>query len=173
MCVLTPPDRPLTDRVVTLRTYRRGDCDAVVAALQDPEIERWMQIPSPYGPAQYEDWLIQQAEQRAAGSGLHFLVVDDQDRLLGAIGVQLTEGPPDMSYWCTRVHRRRGYSTRAVRLLCRHVHALGFPRVDVFVHEANQPSQRVAQAAGLTRQPGLHTVTRLGGGAVYLRFTSS
>lgn len=173
MCVLTMPDRPLTDGVVTLRTYRPEDCDAIVAALQDPEIPRWTQVPSPYGPAQYEAWLIQQAEQRSAGTGLHVLVVDGHDHVLGATGVQLTEAAPDIGYWCTREHRRRGYSTRAVRLLCRHVHALGFPRVDVFVHEDNQPSQRVAEAAGLQRQPGLHTVTRLGGGAVYIRFTSS
>jgi RimJ/RimL family protein N-acetyltransferase len=173
VCVLTLPDRPLTDGVVTLRTYRPEDCNAIVAALQDAEIPRWTQVPWPYGPEQYEDWLIQQAEQRAAGIGLHLLVVDNQDHLLGAIGAQLTEAAPDIGYWCVREHRRRGYSRRAVRLLCRHVHALGFPRVDVFVHQDNEASQRVAEAAGLKRQPGQHTVKRLGAAAVYIRFTSS
>jgi RimJ/RimL family protein N-acetyltransferase len=173
MPVLLPPDEPLTDGVVTLRAWRPQDRDAVVAALQDPDIPRWTQVPSPYGPAQYDAWLAQQAEQRAAGAGLHFLVVDGEDRLLGATGVQLTEDAPDIGYWCARERRRRGYTARAVRLLRGHVRALGFARVDIFVHEGNRPSQRVAEAAGFTRKPGLHAVARLGGAPVYVRFTSS
>ena len=173
MSFLTPPDGPLTDGVVTLRGCRPEDCDAVVTALQDFEIPRWTQVPTPYGPAQYAAWLAQQDEQRTTGTGLHFLASDDQGRLLAATGVQLTEGAPDIGYWCVREHRRRGYTTRAVRLLRHHVHALGFPRVDIFVHQDNEPSQRVAEGAGFKRQPGLHAVTRLGGGAVHIRFTSS
>lgn len=157
---------------MTLRAWRPEDRDAVIAALQDPEIPRWTQVPAPYGRSEYDAWLTQQDEQRAAGSGLHFLVVDDRDRLLGAAGVQLTEDTPDIGYWCVREQRRRGYTGRAVRLLCRHVHALGFPRVDILVHQDNQSSQRVAEAAGFKRDPGLHSVTRLGGGAAYVRFTS-
>lgn len=172
MTVLTPPSKPITDGVVTLRAWRPEDRDAVIAALQDPEIPRWTQVPAPYGRSEYDAWLTQQDEQRAAGSGLHFLVVDDRDRLLGAAGVQLAEGTPDIGYWCVREHRRRGYTARAARLLCRHVHALGFPRVDILVHEDNQSSQRVAEAAGFKRDPGLHSVRRLRGGAAYVRFTS-
>jgi RimJ/RimL family protein N-acetyltransferase len=85
---------------------------AVVVALQDPEIPRWTTVPSPYGSARYEDWLVEQAQQRAACTGLHVLVVDDQDRLLGATGVQLTEAAPDIGYWCVREHRGHGYTTR-------------------------------------------------------------
>jgi RimJ/RimL family protein N-acetyltransferase len=170
--VLTPPDGPLKDGVVTLRAWRPEDRDAVIAALQDPEISRWTQVPSPYGCAEYAAWLAEQDAQRSAGIGLHFLVTDEHDRLLAATGVQLTEEAPDIGYWCVREHRRRGYTARAVRLLCRHVHTLSFPRVDILVHESNQPSHRVAEAAGFKRQPGLHRLTRLGGGATYIRFTS-
>ena len=166
------PASPLTDGVVTLRAYRPEDRDAVIGALADPEIPRWTGVPSPYGPEHYDAWLRLQDERRAAGSGLHFLVVDDEDRLLGATGVQLTEGAPDIGYWCVAEHRRRGYSARAVRVLCGHVHSLGFPRVDIFVHPDNVPSQRVAQAAGFEREPGLHAVGRAGGDAVYVRFSS-
>jgi RimJ/RimL family protein N-acetyltransferase len=60
-----------------------------------------------------------------------------------------------------------------VRLLCRHVHTLGFARVDIFVHQDNQPSQRVTEAAGFKRERGRHTVSRLGDGAVYICYTSS
>jgi RimJ/RimL family protein N-acetyltransferase len=170
---LAPPDRPLTDGVVTLRAWRREDRDAVVAALQDEEIARWTSVPSPYRPADFDGWMAAQVEQRAAGTGVHCLVVDPENRLLGSAGVQLTEAVPDIGYWCVREHRGRGYTTRAVRLLAKHVLALGFRRVDILVHADNAPSQRVAEAAGFQRQPGLTTVARLGGGHVFVRFTRS
>lgn len=172
MPALTPPEQPLNDGVVSLRAYRHEDRDAVVAAVQDPQIPRWTGVPSRYGFAEYDGWMAQQDEQREAGTGLHFLIVDGEDTVLGATGVQLSEDTPDIGYWCVRKHRRQGYVTRAVRLLCRHVLSLGFPCVDVLVHEDNRPSQRVAEAAGFTRRPGLHTVTRLGDAPVYIRFTS-
>ena len=154
MPVLTAPDRPLSDGVVTLRPWRPGDRDAVVRAVQDPEIPRWTLVPSPYGAAEFEAWMAEQTKQRASGTGAHLLVVDDGGRLLGAVGVQLTEDAPDIGYWCVREHRGRGYTARAVRLLSEHVRGLGFPRVDVVVHQDNHASQRVAAAAGFRRRAG-------------------
>jgi RimJ/RimL family protein N-acetyltransferase len=171
--VLVPPDGPLADGVVRLRGWRPGDRAAVVAAVRDPEIPRWTLVPSPYGPAEYDAWMAEQARQRAAGTGLHLLVVDERDRLLGATGVQLTEYAPDIGYWCAREHRGRGYTARAVRLLRDHVRALGFPRVDILVHPDNRASQRVAEAAGFERLPGRAAIERLGGGPIYIRYVSS
>jgi RimJ/RimL family protein N-acetyltransferase len=110
-------------------------------------------------------------QREEAGVGVHFLVVGMEDRLLGAAGVQLTEAAPDIGYRCAREHRGQGYTARAVRLLSRHVRALGFTRVDIYAHAANEASQHVAAAAGFARVAGLTSVDRLGGGAVYVRFT--
>src|SRR4029450_11866519 len=106
---------------------------------------------SPYGPADYDAWMQAQREQSGAGVGVHFLVVDMDDRLLGAAGVQLTEAAPDIGYWCAREHRGQGYTARAVRLLSRHVRALGFTRVDVYAHAENAAAPRVAAAGGFVR----------------------
>ena len=171
MTILAPPSAPLSDGVVMLRAWRPQDRDSVVAAVQDPEIPRWTSVPSPYRSADYNAWLEAQREQLVAGVGLHFLVVDMDERLLGAIGVQLTEAAPDIGYWCVREHRGRGYTARAVRLLSGHVRALGFTSVDIYVHEENLASQHVAAATGFTRVAGMTMVERLGGGAVYVRFT--
>ena len=171
MPILAPPSAPLSDGVVVLRAWRSEDRDRVVAALQDPEIPRWTSVPSPYRSADYDAWMEAQREQLGAGVGLHFLVVDMDDRLLGATGVQLTEAAPDIGYWCAREHRGRGYTARAVRLVSRHVRELGFTRVDIYVHARNAASQHVAAAAGFTRVAETTTVERLGGGAVYVRFT--
>ena len=171
MPILSPPAVSLSDGVVMLRAWRSEDRDRVVAALQDPEIPRWTSVPSPYEPADYDAWMEAQREQLEAGVGVHFLVVGMDDRLLGAAGVQLTEAAPDIGYWCAREHRGQGYTARAVRLLSRHVRALGFTRVDIYAHAANEASQHVAAAAGFARVAGLTSVDRLGGGAVYVRFT--
>jgi RimJ/RimL family protein N-acetyltransferase len=171
MPILAPPSAPLSDGVVMLRAWRSEDRDRVVAALQGSEIPRWTSVPTPYRPADYDAWMEAQREQLAAGVGLHFLVVGMDGQLLGATGVQLTEAAPDIGYWCVREHRGRGYTARAVRLLSGHVRALGFTRVDIYVHEENPASQHVAAAAGFTRVAGTTPVERLGGGAVYVRFT--
>jgi RimJ/RimL family protein N-acetyltransferase len=171
--LLAPPDMPLSDGVVTLRAWRADDAQAVVAALQDPDIPRWTGVPSPYGIREFEAWMDEQAQQRSSGLGLHLLVVDGQDRLLGAVGVQGTEEEaPDIGYWCVREHRGRGYIVRAVRLLRSYVEQLGCSRVDILTHHQNCLSHRVAEAAGFRRQPGLTRLSRLGTEPTFVRFIS-
>ena len=174
MPLLAPPKVPLSDGVVTLRAWRADDAQAVVAALQDPDIPRWTGVPSPYGTREFEAWMDEQAQQRGSGLGLHLLVVDRQDRLLGAVGVQWTEEEaPDIGYWCVREHRGRGYIARAVRLLSTHVQQqLGCSRVDILTHHQNCLSHRVAEAAGFRRQPGLTRLSRLGSEPTFVRFIS-
>jgi RimJ/RimL family protein N-acetyltransferase len=166
---LTPPDPPLSDGVVTLRAWRPEDRDAVVAALQDPEIPRWTTIPSPYGPAEYDAWL----ERQRTSDGLHLLVVDGQDRVVGAVGMQLTEAVPDIGYWCAAEHRGRGHTVRAVRLLRDHLRSLGHERIDIYVHHENVASQRVARAAGFEATGEMVAPDRLTDEPTYLRFTCS
>ena len=48
MAELHPPDPPLTDGVVLLRTVRDSDVPAIVEACQDPDIKRYTSsIPDP------------------------------------------------------------------------------------------------------------------------------
>lgn len=149
--LLAPHDPPLSDGVVTLRAWREDDAQAVVAALQDPEIPRWTGVPSPYGIREFEAWMDEQAKQQTTGLGLHLLVVDRQDRLLGAVGVQWTEEAADIGYWCVREHRGPGYIARAVRLLRNYVQQLGCSRVDILT------DHRIPCLIESPRQPGSAT----------------
>jgi RimJ/RimL family protein N-acetyltransferase len=159
--------------VVTLRAWRADDAQAVVDPLQDPEIPRWTGVPSPYGIPEVEAWMYEQAQQQTTGLGLHLLVVDRQDRLLGAVGVQWTEeAAPDIGYWCVREHRGRVYIARAVRLLRNPVQQLGCSRVDILSDHRNSLSHRVAEAAGFRRQPGLTGLSRIGTELTFVRFIS-
>jgi RimJ/RimL family protein N-acetyltransferase len=140
----------LTDGVIRLRPLRRSDGDAVVAALQDPEIPRWTAIPSPYTDREFQVWFGAQAASREAGQGVHLVITDLDDRLLGAVGAQnLMTDSGDIGYWVAREARRRGVAARGVRLLrdWLHTHARR-PYLEILVHPDNVPSQRVAEAAG-------------------------
>jgi RimJ/RimL family protein N-acetyltransferase len=141
----------LSDGVLTLRPLRAADAEAVIGHLQEPDIPRWTRIPTPYGHAEFDQWLEAVAEARESGTGLHLAITDAGDRVIGAVGVQGLDGAhPDIGYWVAREERRRGVAVRAVRLVRDHLAEMGRDHVEILVHPDNTPSQRVAAAAGFT-----------------------
>jgi RimJ/RimL family protein N-acetyltransferase len=140
----------LSDGVVTLRALRPDDADTVIEHLQDPEIPRWTMVPSPYGRAEFDDWLAGSAQANATGAGVHLAVADADDRVIGAIGVQgLDTGRPDIGYWMARDARHRGSAARAVRLMRDWLaDERGCQHIEILVHPDNAASQRTAMAAG-------------------------
>ena len=153
MAVLSPPDPPLSDGVVTLRPLRPEDGDAVVAALQDPSIPQWTNVPSPYTAEDWRDWLVESAQQMQTGTGMHLIVADaaDETRVLGVAGLNsldLGAGVGDIGYWTAKEARGRGVAVRATRLLGDWAREhLGLDPV-LYIHVDNGASQRVAAAAG-------------------------
>ena len=140
----------LSDGVVTLRPLRPDDAETVVAHLQDPDIPRWTGVPAPYGHDEFHHWIAASADALAAGTGVHLGVVDAQDRVIGAVGVQaLDTDHPDIGYWVAREARGCGVAVRAVRLMRDWLAAeRGCAHIEILVHPDNHPSQRTAAAAG-------------------------
>ena len=56
----------LRDGDLTLRPPKPEDAEAVTAACQDPEIQRWTLVPSPYRREHAEAWLASAPEQARA-----------------------------------------------------------------------------------------------------------
>jgi RimJ/RimL family protein N-acetyltransferase len=83
------PHPPLRDQAVYLRTWRRSDVPAIVAACQDPEISCFSPvIPRPYTEQDALTWLEGQEPMRLAGDGLDLAVVHaESNELLGAVGI--------------------------------------------------------------------------------------
>jgi RimJ/RimL family protein N-acetyltransferase len=139
----------LRDGDLVLRPMRSEDLDAVTAACQDPEIQRWTFVPSPYTRADAEAYLNSSAE----GKSVNLLAVDaDDDRLLGSFSVMQLDREPgygEIGYWVSAEARGRGVATRAVRLLADWTREqLGLTRIDVLPHKDNLASRRVAEKAG-------------------------
>jgi RimJ/RimL family protein N-acetyltransferase len=143
----------LRDSDLVLRPKVPGDADALTAACQDPEIQRWTFVPSPYTRADADDFIAISDREAAAGSGVHLIAVDGDDgRLLGSFSIMELDREPgygEIGYWVAAGARGRGIATRAVRLLTEWGRAeLGLTRLEILPHTDNEPSKRVAEKAG-------------------------
>lgn len=159
----------LRDPLVSLRLPDERDVDAITDACQDSDIPRFTRVPSPYGRDDAIAYVARTAASWSDGSSAGFAIADaTDDSLLGAIGLMrldetLTVG--ELGYWVACNARRRGIATRAVRLVARWaVLDLGLDRVELMTRVENVPSQRVADAAGFTREGTLRSYVTLGGG---------
>jgi RimJ/RimL family protein N-acetyltransferase len=138
----------LTDGVITLRPPREEDVDAIYAACQDPEIQAWTSVPSPYRRADAVDYVERIAHAPNTAAFLAF----EGDELLGSFGVMEIDrerGYAEIGYWVAAPARGRGVATRAVTLLRDWAAAeLGAELIELIIHKGNLPSQRVAERTG-------------------------
>lgn len=159
---MTTPAQPgaqptLSGRRVRLRPWRGEDVDAVVAACQDPEIQRWTQVPVPYRRSDAEGFVSDLASSEwAAGGGLFAVEPLAGGSLVGSVGLfPPAEGVGEAGYWTAAGSRGQGFTAEALRLLA--AWALddrGLHRIELHVDPENTGSVRVAERAGF-RAEGL------------------
>jgi RimJ/RimL family protein N-acetyltransferase len=147
------PDPPLRDEAIVLRPYSEADVDDLHAALQDPEIAEWTNVPHPYTRGHALRFI---AEGPARSDELTLAIRDAGDgRLLGSIGVSLDEVQryAELGYWVAAGERRRGVGTCAIRLVSRWaIEELGVGRVQILAAPDNLASRRAAERAGFTAE---------------------
>ena len=149
------PGTTLTVDELRLRPWRRADVLAVLAACQDPEIARWVDLPQPYLRADADAFLEDALAMWRDGTGAPFAIVEaETDRLLGAVtrfgpdGHQATFG-----CWVVPEARGRGIGARSLRLLADWTFATTSAfRLDVFIMVGNEPSERMVESAGFRRE---------------------
>ena len=155
---LRRPERPLTDGVVTLRSWTLDDVPAIAAACADGEIARWIhQLPSPYRESDARDYVLSTEAAWHQAIGAFFAVVDfDDDSDIGSIAVHVLDpelANVEVGYWTAAPARGRGLTTRALRLLSRWaLDEAGAERVQLRADVLNTASLRVAEKAGFTRE---------------------
>ena len=150
--MLTTGDRPtLTGARVLLRPWRPDDVEAVLAACQDPEIQRWTEVPVPYRRGHAAAFVDEIADATAAaGGGLFAVDVLDGGALAGAMTLfPPRDGVAGAGYWTVAEHRGHGFTGEALRLLAAWAFEdLGLRRLELVVDPANVGSRRVAESAG-------------------------
>jgi RimJ/RimL family protein N-acetyltransferase len=146
---------------VRLRPLRPEDDPRVVEACSDTESSRWLgQLPSPYLPEHAAFWRHQSAERAASGEAVVWAVVDQDDRLVGAINLFDLEDrrTAEIGYWTHPDARGRGLTVEACGLALRHaflptdVGGLGLDQVHAVAALGNEASHGVLRAAGLLDQ---------------------
>ena len=137
----------LRDGDLLLRPYAEADIDALVDALDDDEIVRFIPlVPVPYTRADAEVWLERCEVVWANGESCPFGIFDaTTGELFGSI--ELKHGAM-VGYWVAAGARGRGIATRALRLVC----GWSTPRpLRLMTHPDNAASQRVAEKGGFRR----------------------
>jgi RimJ/RimL family protein N-acetyltransferase len=148
-----------------LRPFRPTDAAAVYAACQDPEIQRWTQVPAPYSAADARAFVEVVAPGKwAGGTGAVFAILDSTSgELLGAIGLEEIRPDGDtaeIGFWAAAPARRRGVMTQAASVLCRWGFAeLGLRRITWCCLEGNHASRGVAEHVGFRVDPKTRTGT--------------
>jgi RimJ/RimL family protein N-acetyltransferase len=153
----------LTDGVITLRPPLEQDIDALYRECQDPEIQRWTGVPSPYLREHAVEYLERVKREESEGKVVAFLAVD-QDAVLGSFSVMELDKAPrygEIGYWVSASARGRGVASRAVTLLRDWgASELGLELIELLIHEDNAPSKRVAEATGFLDTGGRRPAPR-------------
>lgn len=148
-----------TDRLV-LRAVGPRDTDSVYAACQDPDIQRWTTIPSPYLQEHARGFTEQMVPDGWANASMFtfglFLPTGD---LVGMLGITMISlGVGEIGFWGAKEHRGHGYVTEAAVAVSRWAFTdRAIDRLEWRAEVGNTASRAVAQRAGFTMEGTLRS----------------
>lgn len=154
----------LTTERLLLRPFEERDTDAVTAASNDPEIARYIPVPSPYAREDAEEYIHGiSANGWERDSMYNFGVfLRESGALVGSVClVRLDRLPPpqhqaELGYWTAPEQRGRGYTVEAGRAVVDWAFGtLGVERLEWWAEVGNAASWAVAERLGFVRE-GVH-----------------
>lgn len=144
------PEVLQTARTV-LSMPRDRDVDAIHAACQDADVQRFTTVPSPYLRENAETFVDQVARRWDEGVEATWAIRLD-DALAGMIGLYLrANDTAELGFWMTREHRGRGLLTEAARAVVGWgfaPDALAAARIEWRAVVGNLASARAARSLG-------------------------
>jgi [ribosomal protein S5]-alanine N-acetyltransferase len=156
---------PLTDGVISLRRITLADAPAIAEACADPEIPRWTFMPEGLTVPQARDWIERADDALQRGRAVRFAIVDAAtNQFAGQVGIghlDWEQQVGEIFYWLAAGARGRSFANRATKLVAQWAFdVLNVARIEITVDPANLASQRVAVAAGFTREGVLRSYQR-------------
>ncbi len=143
------------DGVVQLGCFTASDAVAIYECDRDPEHRRRFELPVDHVPSiEHALAVIQSWEAgRRAGHRCVLAVRTLAGESVGGCEVQSRRAHAvSLAYWTRPAYRRRGFSQRAVRLVCSWLDTLArFEVIEVLVAPDNVASLRVALGCGFQR----------------------
>jgi RimJ/RimL family protein N-acetyltransferase len=135
-----------------------GDQPAYVEHLRDRETTDYLlRVPFPYTQEDAESWVRHCTGQTAIGRPSNFAFRRPDGFLIGSIGLVMGTGPSrhraELGYWLAKDYRGRGLATAGTRAVVRFGFSeLDLKRIEATTSTENQPSQKVLEKAGFTRE---------------------
>jgi ribosomal-protein-alanine N-acetyltransferase len=150
-----------------LRGWQTADLALVAEAATDPYIPLITTVPVPYSRREGLDFVTRQWERVTSGAGYPFVIVGDDGRALGTVGLwlrNLPQGRASLGYWVVPSARGRGAAGIGLRAVAAWAQdELGVPRLELYVEPWNAASMRTAQSAGFAREGLLRSWMEVGG----------
>jgi RimJ/RimL family protein N-acetyltransferase len=161
---IRPPEPPPSDGVVALRQAIPADLAGLLEDGADPDIQRWTNVPFPYGEQEARrelEWFTTCWQD--ISKPLVLVIADaGTDHYLGAVVLfcDRPDGIVELGYGVNPHARGRGLGTRAIRLASQWAFsALDARRLEARTDPQNAPSQRLLANVGFTRE-GLERQSR-------------
>ncbi|WP_406369399.1 GNAT family N-acetyltransferase [Streptomyces sp. NBC_00647] len=156
-----------------LREWSDDDVADLVALYDDPEIDRWTPVASPFDTEAALAYLAAAEQKSTEGRAVQLAITTDGERPEGEILLfhgSADERDVELAYGVGAAYRGRGLATRAVRLVVdfarRHV---GGRRIVLCIEDGNTASEGVAKAAGFVLAADEPVVRTAKGRVVVLR----
>ncbi|MGY1436085.1 GNAT family N-acetyltransferase [Streptomyces reniochalinae] len=148
-----------TERLL-LRPFERGDAEAVAAACDDPDIQRYVPVPEPYTLADAEEFVtVTNPAGWRDDTMYNFGVFTHDGQLVGSMGLvgvtllRTAERRAELGFWTARGHRRRGCAAEAGRAVAEWAFtSLGVERLEWVAQADNAGSRAVAQRIGFVEE---------------------
>ncbi|MDQ1617517.1 MAG: hypothetical protein QOE19_86 [Actinomycetota bacterium] len=145
----------LSDERLLLRLPTEADVDEITLACQDPELQRWIPVPVPYGRHHGAQWVRDTPRSWAEDLELRWVIVESRpdgtsSGPLGAIGLHARDATMrEIGFWAAPWARGQGVMTAAARLVCHWGFTeLGLGRIEWWANVGNDASRRVSEKLG-------------------------
>jgi RimJ/RimL family protein N-acetyltransferase len=135
-----------TERLI-LRAPRLGDAKVLAALANDKRIaENTRRIPHPYKRSDADDFIT---AVNVPGGEIAFLITLRDGTLVGACGIAMQDGAPDVGYWLGVKYWNKGYATEAVRAVIDFAFTeLGHDTLHAGARVTNPASRRILEKCG-------------------------
>ncbi|GAA2453927.1 GNAT family N-acetyltransferase [Streptomyces lavendulocolor] len=142
----------LTTERLRLAAFTPADAEEVHAACQDPAIQRWTSVPSPYERRHAEDFVGRHVPESWRDDTEYTFAVRPREGgpLLAATSLHHPRsGGWEIGFYTVAEHRGHGYAAETVPAVARWAFTdLGCPRLEWRAQAGNTGSRAVAEKAG-------------------------
>lgn len=137
-----------TERLI-LRAPRLGDAKVLAALANDKRIaENTRRIPHPYKRSDADDF-ISAVNVPGPDGEVAFMITLRDGPVIGACGIAMQDGAPDVGYWLGVKYWNKGYATEATRAVIDFAFTeLGHDSLSAGARVTNPASRRILEKCG-------------------------